>query len=94
MKRGAAAKQDPKLRSLLAPVIRKDATEEQVTAAAKTVEDYAAEHPEARQQIGDIARRIIAADKLANYGTKKCQEYLTKWSKEFRGKQNRESDAK
>ena len=79
----ASAPQDPKLRPLLQPLIQKQATDEEVIAAAKKIEDYAKANPESRMQIGDIARRIIAAKKLENYGTKKCQEYLSTWAKEF-----------
>lgn len=88
MRRGTATsgQQDPALRGLLSPLIQKDATEEQVTAAAQKIEDYAARHPAARTQIGDIARRIIAAERLRNYGTKACQDYLKKWASEFTGK--------
>jgi len=82
MKREAAP-QHPEIRSMLSPVIQKTATDEEVATAAMKVEDFAAEHADFRIQIGDIARRIIAAEKLGDYGTAKCQEYLTKWAKEF-----------
>lgn len=76
--------QDPKLRPLLAPLIDKSNTDEQVVAAAKEVEAYAAKNARARGQIGDICRRIIKADRLSTYGTKKCQEFMQKWAKEFK----------
>ena len=82
MKRDADP-QHPEIRNLLRPVIQKSATDEDVVAAAQKVEDFAAEHADFRIQIGNIARRIIAAEKLGDYGTAKCQEYLTKWAKEF-----------
>lgn len=82
MKREAAA-QDPNLRGLMVPLIQKTATDDDVVAAAKKIEAYAAEHPMARLQIGDIARRIINAGKLEDYGTPKCQEFLSMWAKEF-----------
>ena len=82
MKREAVP-QHPEIRSMLSPVIQKTATDEEVAAAAKKVEDFAAAHADFRIQIGDIARRIIAAEKLGDYGTAKCQEYLTKWAKEY-----------
>lgn len=80
---GRNGAQDPKLRPLLVPLIQKSATDAEVDAAAKKVEEYAADHPEARQQIGDIARRIIQAGKLSNYGTARCQHYLKQWAKNF-----------
>lgn len=85
--RPVAEEQDPGLRPLLAPLIRKSATEEDVDKAAKAIIDYAAKNPVARRQIAEIANRIIAADKLSNYGTPKAQEYLQKWSEEFRAPQ-------
>lgn len=75
--------QHPEIRNLLGPLIQKTATDEEVVAAAKKVEDFAAEHADFRIQVGDITRRIIAAEKLENYGTDKCQEYLSRWAKEF-----------
>ncbi|MEQ8790783.1 MAG: hypothetical protein RIC55_31080 [Pirellulaceae bacterium] len=78
-----AAEQDPNLRSLLVPVINKNATAKQVAEAAGKVEAYCTEHAAARQQVGDIARRIIDAGKLENYGTAAAQEYLRKWAKEY-----------
>lgn len=80
---GAASPQHPEIRTMLSPLIQKTATNEEVDTAAKKVEEFAADHADFRVQIGDIARRIIAAEKLENYGTSKCQEYLTKWAKEF-----------
>ena len=80
---GAARPQHPQIRTMLSPVIQLSATDDEVIAAAKKVEAFAAEHADFRVDVGDIARRIIAADKLENYGTSKCQDYLTKWANEF-----------
>lgn len=74
---------DVNLRPLLAPLIDKKATDDEVVAAAKKIERLAAKNRAARIKVGDAARKIISENKLENYGTKKCQEYLTKWSKEF-----------
>ena len=76
--------QDPNIRPLLRPFIQKANTDEQTIAAAKKVEEFAAKNAKARGQIGDICRRIINADKLSNYGTKKCQEYMQKWAKDWK----------
>ena len=89
--RGQAGKkkekqQDPKLRGLISPVIQKTATPEEVDKAAAKLEKYMAEHPKTRIQLGDIARRIRKAGKLENYGTKRAQEYLQKWAKEYKPK--------
>ncbi|MEJ7594091.1 MAG: hypothetical protein WKF77_21335 [Planctomycetaceae bacterium] len=75
--------QHPEIRNMLSPVIQRTATDEEVVAAATKVEEFAAAHSDFRIQVGDIARRIIAAEKPGDYGTPKCQEYLSKWAKEF-----------
>lgn len=72
------------LRPLLAPVIAKSASEDEVKAAATKVEQFAQENPAGRKQIGDIARRIIAAGRLEMYGTPAAQAFLKKWAKEFK----------
>lgn len=83
---GDQSEQDPRLRPLLAPVIQKTATDDEVVAAAARVEAYAAKNAVARTQIGQIAKRIIDANKLENYGTAKAQEYLRKWAAEYAAK--------
>ena len=78
-----AKEPDPNLRSLLRPVIRKDATPEDVETAAKAVEEYVAKNPAAKADVGRIANTIIDGGKLTDYGTSKAQEYLKKWAKEY-----------
>jgi hypothetical protein len=77
-----APAQTDDLRSYLRPLIRKDATVEQVDAAAKRVEEYMAANESGRKQIVTIARRIVDSGRLTNYGTERAQEYLRKWAKE------------
>lgn len=79
----AAGAQDPNLRGLLSPIIRKDATPEDVAKAIEKLEAYLKEHPATRAQVGDIARRIINAGVLENYGTPPAQEFLRRAAKEF-----------
>lgn len=83
--RPAANEPDPKLRELLRPVIRKDATEKEVDEAAAAVEKYAKENEAARKDIGRISKTIVDSGKLENYGTARAQEYLKKWAKEYGG---------
>ncbi len=71
------------LRPLLGPVIRKTATADEVEAAAKKAEAAFAKNPAIGRRVGEVARRIIEADKLGNYGSEKAQEYLKKWAKQF-----------
>jgi len=83
--RPAANEQDPNLRGLLTPVIRRDAKPEDVDRAAKAVEEYVAKNEATRKEVGRIANTIINAGKLKDYGTERAQEYLQKWAKEFGG---------
>jgi hypothetical protein len=71
------------LRPLLTPLIRRDASPEDVDKAAKAIEERAGKEAAVRREIGRIANTIIKAGKLENYGTTRAQEYLTKWGKEY-----------
>ncbi|MCA9263094.1 MAG: hypothetical protein KDA60_04575 [Planctomycetales bacterium] len=70
-------------RKLLQPVIAKQASLDKVKEAAKAVEDRAAQDKAFRNHLGTVARRIIDAGKLENYGTPAAQDFLRKWSQEF-----------
>ena len=70
----------PDLRPLLAPVIRRDATPEEVDKAATAVEEQADKDEAIRKEVGRIANTIIDGGKLTDYGTPKAQEYLQKWA--------------
>ncbi len=72
---------DAELSGLLRAVINKDAKPDDVDEAVKNLESYYKKHPKARQQVATIARRIVDAKRLENYGTKRSQEYLAKWAK-------------
>lgn len=73
--------QDPNLRGLLMPVIRRDAKPEDVDQAALAVEEYVEKNAATRKEVGRIANTIIDAGKLKDYGTERAQEYLQKWAK-------------
>jgi hypothetical protein len=72
-----------KLRPLLAPVIRRDASPEEVDKAALAVEEYVKKNEAARREVGRIANTIIDGGKLSNYGTPRAQEYLRNWAKTY-----------
>jgi hypothetical protein len=78
-----APMQDPNLRGLLSPVIRRNAAAEDVDKAAKAVEEYCAKNEATRAEVGRIANTIINAGKLKDYGTERAQEFLQKWAKEY-----------
>lgn len=84
-----APKQDPNLRGLLVPVIKRDATPEEVEKAAKALEEYLAKNEATKAEVGRICNTIIDAGKLADYGTPKAQEFLKKWAKEYGAKKEK-----
>lgn len=86
MRMPVADKQDPNLRGLLTPVIRKDAKPEDVDKAAKALEEYVAKNEATRKEVGRIANTIIDAGKLSDYGTERAQDYLKKWAREYGAK--------
>lgn len=69
------------MRPLLAPLIRRDATTEEVDRAAMICQQAADRDIAVRQELGRIAKTIVDAGKLSNYGTPRAQEYLSKWAK-------------
>ncbi|MFM7040491.1 MAG: hypothetical protein ACKO2L_22520 [Planctomycetaceae bacterium] len=73
----------PNLRPLLTPLIRRDASVEDVDRAAKEIEDKAAADAAVKKELARIARTIVDSGKLENYGTKKAQEHLSRWAREF-----------
>jgi len=75
--------QDPNVGPLLRAVIRKDATKEEVDAAARKVIEYIDKNREAAKQVGQVAKRIIDSGKLADYGTPHAQEYIQAWAKKY-----------
>jgi hypothetical protein len=76
-----ASEQDPRLRPLLSRLIRKDASAEEVDAAADAIRTFVKENPQTGPQIAAIANRIIDAGKLEDYGTPQARKYLKDWSK-------------
>jgi hypothetical protein len=73
----------PDMRSMLMPLIRKNASDEQVDQAAAAIEKRITEDAAVKAEIARIATTIANSDKLENYGTPRTQFYLKKWAKEF-----------
>ncbi|HUG89506.1 MAG TPA: hypothetical protein VML55_01645 [Planctomycetaceae bacterium] len=71
------------LAGMLRRLIRKDAGDEQVARAAREIEAYFEKHKDAGPQVGRIARRIIDAGRLENYGTPKAREQLKTWAEKY-----------
>lgn len=87
MMRNQPAREDvPNLRPLMVPVIRLNATPEEVDTAAKAVEELAEKNEAARKEIGRIANTVIESGKIEDYGTPRAREYLKKWAKAYGAK--------
>ncbi|TWU40938.1 hypothetical protein Poly41_17730 [Novipirellula artificiosorum] len=70
-------------RRMMSPVIQKNATPEEVAAAAKIVEDFAANNAWFKERVHQASSTIVGSGKLSNYGTTEAQALLRKWSKAF-----------
>jgi hypothetical protein len=93
MRRAPTDGQAPNLRPLLTPVIKRDAAKEDVEKAAKALEEHVAKDEAAKKELGRIASTIVNAEKVENYGTARCQEYLRKWAKEYGPKSDAPKDS-
>ncbi len=89
---GQQPEQEAIYRQKMAPVIQKNATPEDVTVAAKDVENFAAKNQWFRQRVYDASRRISESPRLKDYGTVEAQEYLKKWATEFAPNEDNPSD--
>ncbi|MBA62827.1 MAG: hypothetical protein CMJ76_10735 [Planctomycetaceae bacterium] len=79
------------IRALLAPVLNKEASDEEIDAAAKRVDAVFESNKTAAQQIGTTAKRLVESGNLSNYGTKRSQYHLFKWAKLHEGAASRPS---
>lgn len=73
----------PNLGPLLRPLINKEASKEDVDAAAKKVEEFVESNPAAAKELGRITNTVVNSGKLDNYGTPAAQEYLKTWAKKY-----------
>ena len=89
-KRGS---RDPKLGRMVRAVIAKGASPEAVRKAVEAVEDYVTTHEAARQQLGEIAARLVKSGRLANYGTQDAQQQVRAWAEKYSAANLSESSA-
>jgi|GEM_PF-484067 len=80
MNTAANPEQDAKYRSMMAPLIQKNASMAEVMEAAANIETYAEKHDWFRQRVEKAAGLIVNGGKLSNYGTPEAQEYLKAWA--------------
>jgi hypothetical protein len=74
----------PELAGLVRAMIQKEATPEQVDAAAAKIEEFIKDRKDYQQQIGTVVNRIIKAKVLERYGTARAQEHLRAWGKKYK----------
>ncbi|MBD3674803.1 MAG: hypothetical protein HUJ26_14895 [Planctomycetaceae bacterium] len=74
----------PNMRPVLSPLLNKEASKDEIDAAAKKVEEFAKNNPAAAKELGRITNTIINAGKLENYGTSVTQEYFKKWATKYK----------
>lgn len=68
------------IRALLAPVLDKNASDEVIDAAAKKIDLILEGNKAAATSVGALASRMVQGN-LENYGTKRSQYHLFKWSR-------------
>ncbi len=74
---------DDEFRALLSPLIQRDATDDEVDAAAARIKQAWARNPAIKSRVGEVASRIVTAGVLENYGTPRAQDHLTIWAAEY-----------
>jgi hypothetical protein len=89
---GAEGVSEDRLRSLLQPLIRRNARPEDVRRIAAAVQQEMEQSAPLRNRIGAIAAQIVAADKLENYGSPAAQEILRRWAEQFGPEANKDED--
>lgn len=77
------AMERPNLRPLLRPVINKQASKEEVDAAAKRVDEFVENNPAAAKELGRITNTVVNSEKFPDYGTPAAREYLKAWAKKY-----------
>ena len=80
----AAPNLDAQYRSLMRPVIQKDADEATIDAAAKRLEEAAEKNPALKKRVAEAMGRIIEAGKLDMYGNAFGQAYMKKWAETWK----------
>ncbi|WP_146587863.1 hypothetical protein [Posidoniimonas polymericola] len=82
-RRQQVPERDALYRQYMAPVIQKTATPNDVVAAAKAVEEFAASTPWFKERVHRASKQITEGPRLTEYGTDKAQEYLKKWATQY-----------
>lgn len=89
-----APENDAKLTELLRSVIRRDASADEVARAGEAVAAYVAKNDKARDQLGQIARRVVDSGKLESYGTPPARKLIADWAERFGAKPKEKTEKK
>lgn len=84
----------PELAELVRGVIQKDATPEQVDAAAKKVDELIKDRKDYQQQLGTVIKRLVDAKVFEKYGTERAREHLKAWGEKYKPTDDAPADAK
>ncbi|QDU37676.1 hypothetical protein Mal4_19920 [Maioricimonas rarisocia] len=79
-------------RPLLAAVIDKQASSEQVAAAVAKVDEYIKDNPARQKALGKIAARVVGSDRFDQYGTPAARDQLEAWAKKYGSKPSSKED--
>jgi hypothetical protein len=80
---GRAAMPADRLRERLRPVIKLDATDEEVQRAATSIDNLVTEDKAMQRELGQIAQRVVQSGNLKNYGTPSAQEHIKRWAEKY-----------
>ena len=82
-----AAERDPRLANMLRAVINKQASNEEVYAAASRIEAYVANRSNVKTELIGILDTVVNSDRFSDYGTPEAQKVLKRlWEKYSEGK--------
>ena len=82
-----AAERDPRLANMLRAVINKQASNEEVHAAASRIEAYVANRSNVKTELIGILDTVVNSDRFSDYGTPEAQKVLKRlWEKYSEGK--------
>jgi hypothetical protein len=78
-----AAMPADRLRERLRPVIKLDASDEEVKRAAAAIDSLVATDMALQRELGQIAQRIVQSGNVKNYGTPAAQEHIRRWAEKY-----------
>ena len=74
---------DRRVRQMVSPMLKPDATKEDVAKTVAAIDNYLSEKPAAKAQVGAIANRLINSGRISNFNDL-AQAQIRKWAEEFK----------